>query len=283
MNRKPAFVCVHGAWHSGATWDKLAPLLEAAGHRVFAPDLPGSGKNAKWPEALGSEPFDSTALALEPSPNAAVTQEERTEAILEVVRSAAEIGNGKVVLVGHSLGGLTVSAVVEAAPELIHSAVFLTAFMLPPGMPAIAMIQHETTAEATVLPLVVADPEQVGAIRLNPKSSDPVYLESLKNTFYGDVDDSALKHFVKTLHSDEPAGVTLAPTQTTVERFGQVPRFYLRCTLDNAIPLTGQNFMIEAVDAAMGNDTRVLDLASSHSPFLSMPEKLADLLLEIAR
>ena len=39
------FVLIHGAWHGGWCWEKVAPLLEARGHRVLAPDLPGHGAN----------------------------------------------------------------------------------------------------------------------------------------------------------------------------------------------------------------------------------------------
>src|SRR6201746_2903671 len=34
-------VLVHGAWHGGWCWDRVAPLLRAAGHEVHAPTLTG--------------------------------------------------------------------------------------------------------------------------------------------------------------------------------------------------------------------------------------------------
>ncbi|MFD1490412.1 alpha/beta fold hydrolase [Ancylobacter vacuolatus] len=37
------FVLIHGAWHGGWCWDRVAPLLEVAGHRVAAPTLSGLG------------------------------------------------------------------------------------------------------------------------------------------------------------------------------------------------------------------------------------------------
>jgi len=37
------FILIHGAMHGGWTWDRVTPLLEAAGHQVVAPDLPGMG------------------------------------------------------------------------------------------------------------------------------------------------------------------------------------------------------------------------------------------------
>ena len=73
MSDKPSFVFIHGAWHSGATWAKVAPLLEVEGYKVFAPDLPGAGKNVQSPVALESAPFDPAAFATKPSPNATAT------------------------------------------------------------------------------------------------------------------------------------------------------------------------------------------------------------------
>ena len=41
------FVLVHGAWHGGWCWEKLTPILEASGHRVVTPDLPGRGPESQ--------------------------------------------------------------------------------------------------------------------------------------------------------------------------------------------------------------------------------------------
>ena len=40
------FVLVHGAWHGGWCWKKVAPLLRAAGHEVYTPTLTGLGERA---------------------------------------------------------------------------------------------------------------------------------------------------------------------------------------------------------------------------------------------
>ena len=38
------YVLVHGAWHGGWCWSKVAPLLRAEGHDVYAPTLTGLGE-----------------------------------------------------------------------------------------------------------------------------------------------------------------------------------------------------------------------------------------------
>ena len=37
------FILIHGAWHGGWSFDLVQPILEAQGHKVIAPDLPGMG------------------------------------------------------------------------------------------------------------------------------------------------------------------------------------------------------------------------------------------------
>jgi pimeloyl-ACP methyl ester carboxylesterase len=276
--KTPGFLLVHGAWHSEATWRRLLPMLRDAGFDARALDLPGSGRHARLPASFTARPFDPAAFATEPSPNAGVTQAERTDAVIALVE---EMG-GDVVLVGHSLGGVTISAVAEAVPDRLRAVVYLTAFMLPPLMPAIAMIQHETMASALPPPLFCADPGVVGALRINPAAEDAGYVARLREAFYGDLSDTDFEEIRASLHCDEPAGVAIAPSPVTSARFGTVKRHYVRCLADRAIPLAGQDFMIAALDSAMGAETPVHSLDASHSPFFSRPRDLAEILKSIA-
>lgn len=276
------FVLVHGAWHNSETWDAVADRLRADGHVVQAIDLPGAGPHARHPAAFTQRPLDPAAFATEPSPNAAVTQEARTAATIAAVQAVNAQTGGKAVLVGHSLGGITLSPVAEAAPEALSALVYLTAFMLPPGMPAIAMIQHPLMAEAMVPSLLMADPEQVGALRLDTRSADPDYRARLKECFYGDVDDATFDRLAAHFHCDEPVGVCVVPSPITAQNFGRVPRHYITCSQDRAITLAAQQAMVGMVDAAVGGTTRVHGLDSSHSPFCAMPDRLAAVLSAIA-
>ncbi|MEA2919565.1 MAG: hypothetical protein QOJ15_11646, partial [Bradyrhizobium sp.] len=73
----------------------------------------------------------------------------------------------------------------------------------------------------------------------------------------------------------------VAPSEITPGRFGTVPRHYIRCTQDRAIPLTGQDHMIATVDGGIGGKTITHTLESSHSPFLSQPATLSRILIDI--
>src|SRR5258707_15345194 len=122
---KAAFVLVHGGWHNQSAWDKVTPTLEAQGYAVLTLDLPGAGANTIAPKALAVRPFDLAAFTTEPSPVAGVTQDERTQAVVALVKEGASLSGGNVILVGHSAGGMTISAVAQPAPRLLLSTVQL--------------------------------------------------------------------------------------------------------------------------------------------------------------
>jgi pimeloyl-ACP methyl ester carboxylesterase len=279
--RRPAFVLVHGAWHGAATWSGVSPRLEARGHVAHALDLPGAGANAKLPSSYHRRPLDAAAFASEPSPNAGVTQEDRTRAVIAAIEAVRRQTGAPVVLVGHSLGGATVTAVAEAIPDQLHAIVYLCAFMLPPGMPVIAMVQNPIM-EPLVPSLFLANPAEVGALRIDMRSEDSGYRDRIKLAFYGDAGPAEFAGILGQLHCDEPAAPALTPSAMTQERFGRVPRHYFRCLEDRAISIAGQDFMIAAVDAAMGNRTATRTFAASHGPYVSQPDALAEALVAAA-
>ncbi len=278
---KAAFVLVHGGWHNHSAWNRVTPLLEAGGFAALTLDLPGAGVNAIAPTSLGLRPFDPVAFATERSPIAGVTQEQRTQAVVALVKEAASRSGGKVILVGHSAGGMTISAVAEQVPNLLLAVVYLAGFLMPNGLPLLAMLQHESLSSALAPGLFVGDPVAIGATRIHAGSTDEAYRSLLKASFYADVSEADFAHAASQLHCDESNAGALTPSDITPGRFGTVPRHYIRCTQDRAIPLTGQDHMIATVDRAIGGKTTTHTLESSHSPFLSQPAKLAKMLIDI--
>ncbi|KAI7733337.1 hypothetical protein M8C21_028375, partial [Ambrosia artemisiifolia] len=89
-------------------WFKLKPLLEAAGHRVSAFDLAASGTNTQSIQDVA-------------------TLSDYTKPLLDFMATIPP--EEKVVLVGHSLGGMNIALAMEKFPEKVSVAVFLTAFM----------------------------------------------------------------------------------------------------------------------------------------------------------
>ena len=281
---RPAFVLIHGSWHGAWAWNEMTPLLAKAGYASIAIDLPGAGTRTRFPQSFLRRPLDKAAFATEMSPVAGVTQKDRTEAAIDAVNHAAGLGNGKAVIVGHSWGGLTISHVAEAVPDKLHAVVYLTAFLLPNGMPAGAMLGDPIFKTGQVAPLFIGDPAKTGGLRIDPRSQDPDYVAKAKHAFYHDVSDGHFAAIANLLHCDEVASTAGVPMAVSAARYGQVARHYIHLADDKAIPAVAQDRMVELFDASgIGGKTTVHRMPGSHSPFFAQPEALLAVFARIAR
>ena len=238
------FVLIHGSWHGGWCFDKLAAILVARGHTVVAPTLPGMGGTAE-------EMAD-------------VTLEDWGDFAAQHCRALkAELGTAPVVLAGHSRGGLVVSTAAERHPDAMDSLAYICAMMLPPGLSRAAfkdIVAPNPAFEAIIKPLhgsiaTVIDPlDQAGAVfaQLSPPEDVAAVLPRLMA---------------------EPSQPRRQAIVVTPERWGSKPRTYVECTADRTIPIDSQRKMI-----AMSPGAHVITLEADHSPYLSMPEALADAL-----
>lgn len=278
--KTPAFLLVHGAWHGAWCFADVVAALEAAGHPARAIDLPGHGADARIPASF--EAYDPAGLAREPSQAAGLTIDDaRDRVVAEVARLRSETGR-EVMLVGHSAGGLAITAAGETAPAGMGGLIYLAAFMLPPGLSILDAYSLPENDGAEVPSLLVADPAAIGAQRIDPRSRDAAYGARLRSAFFADVDEPAAQAAIARLVPDEP--LTPAPIATSAQRWGQIPRGYIVAEQDRAILPALQRRMIADVDTAFPRRrTVVRSLATSHSPFLSAPDTLAGTLIELAR
>ncbi|RWV81935.1 hypothetical protein GW17_00056607 [Ensete ventricosum] len=106
--KKKHIILVHGACHGAWSWHKVTTLLRSAGYQVTAPDLAASGVDEQRFQDLR-------------------TFTDYTQPLLEVVASLPP--GERVVLVGHSLGGMNIALAMDRFPEKIAAAVFVAAFM----------------------------------------------------------------------------------------------------------------------------------------------------------
>ena len=270
------FLLVHGAWHAAAHWNAVAELLVAQGHRVHAIDLPGSGLEAGYPRAYLRNDF--AALATEASPVANIGLADHRDAVVARVREMAR--HGKVTLIGHSMGGLAITAAAEAVPELIERVVYLTAYVpsdaAPTGAALGALPEGATSTSGAI---IVADPTKVGAMRINPRNGDPDYVEAGRKALYGDVPTEEYERYAAFFAPDMPLQMALDDARGTAKRWGRLKRTFIRTLQDRTIPLALPDRMIADADAATpGNRFDVRALDSSHSPFASMPEALVKVL-----
>ncbi len=275
----PPYLLVHGAWHTSLCWGNLSARLASAGRRVFAIDLPGAGLHAKFPKSYLTQ--DKLALETEVSPLKGTGLKENTDAVVAQIRAMA--GRGKVILVGHSYGGCTITRAAEQVPELIQRVVYLTAFV-PVQRPALLdYAALPEGAKGKTLATKIGDSNISGAVRINNRNPDPAYIENCRIAFYNDVPMDRFLPFAASLVPDVPLQGFLDDGRGTAARWGTVPRSYIRCTLDQAIPIELQDRMVVEADAFTPNNRfDQHTLASSHSPFASMPDALAALLLSLS-
>jgi len=134
----------------------------------------------------------------------------------------------------------------------------------------------------TSAPVSTLHPADAGALRIDVGSGDPGYRQRLREAFYGDIDPVRADAAIALLTPDAPAGIGRGATTLTPDGWGSVPRTYVRCSRDMIIrPALQQKFIADADAAFPANPTVVHTLDASHSPFLSMPGQVADIVLKL--
>jgi pimeloyl-ACP methyl ester carboxylesterase len=223
------FCLVHGAWHGGWCWERLAPELEARGGRVVAPDLP-------------CEDVDAGV------------------SVYADVVSAALGDADDAVVVGHSLAGLVIPLVAARRP--VRALVYLCALVPTPGEPGARAM------EAALLPGFPS-----GTVR-----------DELGRSHW--VDPAAA---ARDLCDDAPPEVGLAAA-ARLRRQAQAPslepcpldelpgveRISVLCRDDRAV---SPSWSRTAARELLGVEP--VELPGSHSPFLSRPAELAELLVSL--
>lgn len=274
---KTPLVLLHGYYHGAWCWTDVVIALAAAGRAAVPVDMAGHGLRARRPAAATARPFNESSFATEVSPLGAIDLDTAAELLIQQIRA---IGRGApTTVVAHSMGGAVLSRAAERAPELIAHLVYLTAYMPASGTPCIAYVSLPEAKDSVFMPLVCGDPVAIGAMRVDPHSHDPQRREGLREAFYGDVDRHKADAAIALLGCDAPTPTALQGTALTAARWGAIDRTYVVCTRDRTIPPALQRLFITQADQAFPeNPTTVQTLESSHSPFLSMPERVAELL-----
>ncbi len=279
---KSTVLFIHGAWHGAWCWSPVIERLTSLGVRCLAIDMPGHGVGAAFPEGYFSVPQDLGSLAVAPSPLASLTVESYREHAAAAIRGLLAAG-GPVTLVGHSLGGVTLNAIGEMDPSLVRRLVYLTA-LNPVAKPAVGPYFGDPSfATSKALPLFLGDPEKTGAVRLNVRSSDPAFQVAAKAAFYGHATDAQFAAVANLLTPDEPAALFGGPVPVTAQRWGRIPRAYIRCVFDDALPIAAQDQFIAEADALTPNNRYLVHtMNSDHSPFITQPAVLAKLIYDLA-
>jgi pimeloyl-ACP methyl ester carboxylesterase len=199
------FVLVHGAFHGAWCWERVIAELEAAGHSVQAPDLPGSGEDR--------------------TPVADVTLDAYAERICDVLGADDE----PAVLVGHSMGGVAITHAAARCANRISALVYVAGFLPADGQSLVELATLPEGAGGAVLPNMVVDGEP-------PVATLPA--AAAQEAFYGCCDEETTAWALERLRPQ-----VLAPFVTPTTLDGDLARHYVLCTRDRAIPPPLQRLM----------------------------------------
>ena len=205
--------------------------------------------------------IDLPAHGLDNTPISEIT----LDSYVDVVCNAIQKYDTPVILIGHSRAGIIISAVAERIPDKIDKLVYLCAFLIPNGEPMIATAMSDTNS-ALVSNLIL---NEIEGWHL-PKE------QSYKEVFYHDCTEEDI-WLCSSLLTKEPNLPVATPLQLSEEKFGCVNKIYIQTTEDRAITFQHQEMMVKRIPV-----NKVFKMASSHSPFLSKPIDLSNILLGIA-
>lgn len=228
------FLLIHGASHGAWCWDRLAPCLQKQGHEVKAIDLPSHGDD--------------------PTPTGDVTMNDYVTAALDAMAP-------ETILVGHSLGGLTITLAAAKAPEKTRALVYLCA-LVPQQGKAFADFRNDAISPAVSETQTVD--RAAGATHVIPdKAADVFYFDCSE-------EDRA---FALARLSPQPIAPLIEPLEFDVPN---CPRHYIRCQTDRVVMPAYQQAVSE-------NWPHVHTMQTGHSPFFSDPTGLAAILHRIAQ
>ncbi len=232
---------IHGSSHGAWCWDEMTGPLEAFGHQVKAIDLPGNGQDRT--------PHDQVSL----------------EMCGSAICEAAQVMGGNVLLVGHSLGGVSISVAASLRPDLFAGLIYLTAYVPREGMTVLDI--RDLIPDHPLTPAI-----ERSADGLSVRFRDGM----LEELFYHDCSaaqiDRARAHLC-----DQPVRPQREPVHLS-DGFAALRKDYILCSEDRAIPPVLQRMMCDGWPVA-----QIHEIASGHSPFLSHPDQLAGMIDQIAK
>jgi pimeloyl-ACP methyl ester carboxylesterase len=237
------FVLIHGGFHGAWCWSRTIPELESLGHEAVAIDTPGHGQRV----------------------HEAATMANRLDTVLVVLQPGD-------VLVGHSGGGFEITRAADAAPELVSHVIYLAAALPLEGrlMQEALVYRDDGGTEG--------DYDVTGMLRHLRIGDDGSMafadVEGARELFYNDCDEATVRWAFEQL-TPETAGDT-ATTPISVPRFwaAELPRSFIACLQDRAQP----RWLADVTARRLGVEPLTID--ASHSPFLSRPAELAQLLID---
>ncbi|MCR9191130.1 MAG: alpha/beta fold hydrolase [Gammaproteobacteria bacterium] len=239
--RHPTMILLHGALFTSDVWLPVQTHLQNDGYNVITVDTPGRLYD-------GVKPKDATLTA-------AVTK------LCKVV----DIQPEPVLLVGHNQAGAIITQAIAHCGKNIKGLVYLAAVVPWPGEQPFDVLNDQDNCNFDL------------AAPLDNKSglSIPGSFSMIKSLFMPDADDNQAKNAVRNMVA-EPIIFAYEALQYDMTAFKAMPKYYIKTTKDLIVSPESQEAFLKRQEM-----TRVFTLESSHTPFISQPEKLAQLFAEI--
>jgi len=167
-----------------------------------------------------------------------------------------------VVLVGHSFAGLVISQVAEEIPAQIKELIFLAAALPHDGDSLLSLAKQDPGSH--IGRYLTVDQEHGEAIIAKDGAAD---------IFAADAPQQVQEYIAANI-KPEPLAPLATPVHLTEKNFGSIRKVYIHTANDHAISYPAQQYMVKTSKVA-----KVYTLQSSHTPFISMPDKLAAILI----
>jgi pimeloyl-ACP methyl ester carboxylesterase len=240
--QKTAIVLVHGAWHGAWCWRRVLPLLRVQGVESHAVTLTGVGERE---HLMGSE----------------IDLHTHIQDVIGLIE-AEELA--RVVLVGHSYGGIVITGVADRLqhthPEQLVHLVYLDAVVPEPGESWSSRHTPETQQER------IDAAAASGGLSFPPPDAAAFGLQG------------ADRDWVNRRQTPQPFAVYQQPLHFDAGRVAALPRTFIDCT-QPALP----TIAVSRVRVRSEPGWQVLEMQTGHDPMVSEPQALAELLLGVHR
>ncbi|WP_432534410.1 alpha/beta fold hydrolase [Kineococcus arenarius] len=237
------FILVHGGGHGAWAWEPVIGPLQSRGHTVRTLDLPGRD----------NQPSN-------------VTLDDWVRRVGQEVDWALAAGLERPTLVGHSMGGLSVSQLAERRPADISSVIYVCAVVPVDGENGLSTLAEGGLDSALLAEGALVPSEDGSCVTATP--------DAAHKAFYSLCEDGVAAAATSRLCA-EP----VAPLSTPLSlgaNFASVRKSWIAATEDRTVPFALQERLAARCGAPLTS------IEADHSPFFSATDELVDLLVQLA-
>ncbi|MDR2831352.1 MAG: alpha/beta fold hydrolase [Rickettsiales bacterium] len=208
------YILLHGAWHASWCWRRVVPIIEAQGHVVLTPDLPGHSKN--------KISFKEITL----------------KTYVDEITKLIKLQDRPVILVSHSMSGIVISQLAESIPEHIEALIYISSF-IPDNNGSLVHEERRAKTQGVVKEVIID--EYNNRIILKPSFR-------ISELFFNTCSKEEANWAINKLQ-DQPFRPFVDIVTLSTKRFGSIPKFYIECLKDKAISIEDQRRMYSKIKA----------------------------------